>query len=217
MRKMERQSGFSTLELLVVIMMSLIVSAIAIPNFTNVDNYLRAAGDLRALNGITVQAKMRAAADFTHARAYIDLAGNTYHVEIWNKTNSCWQTDGDAANTCTTANSPVIGLSQGVTFGTGGIGVGPTPGTTTTSEAPLCIKKVAGNPGGTGGTNPNTACIEFNSRGIPVDTTNAPVGGGAFYMGNQNTVDAITVNATGSIQSWLTTPSRHAASCWRGQ
>ncbi len=217
MRTMKRQGGFSTLEMLVVVMMSLIVSAIAIPNFTNVANYLRAAGDLRSLDGITVQAKMRAAADFTHARAYIDLAGNTYHLELWNQTNNCWQTDGDKYNNCTAANSPVIALSQGVTFGTGGIGVGPTPGTTTTSEAPLCIKKAAGNAGGTGGTFPNTACIEFNSRGIPVDSTNAPVATGAFYLGNQNTVDAITVNATGSIQSWLTAPSCNAASCWHAQ
>ena len=61
----KRQAGFSTLELLVVIAMSVIITAIAVPSYLNTAAYLRIAGDLRALNGITAQAKMRAAADFT--------------------------------------------------------------------------------------------------------------------------------------------------------
>lgn len=217
MKKIARQRGFSTLELLVVILMSLIVSAIAVPNFMNVANFLQAAGDLRSLGGTTAQSKMRAAADFTHARLYVDLAANAYHIEVWNKTNGCWQTDGDRNNACTAASSPVVQLAQGVTFGAGTVGAGPTAVTATVAQAPLCIKKVAGNAGGTGGTNANTACIEFNSRGIPVDSTNTPVGGGAFYLGNKNTVEAVTVTATGFVQIWSTNPSCNAASCWHAQ
>jgi len=217
MKKIARQGGFSTLELLVVMAMSLIVAAIAIPNFLSVANFLRAAGDLRSLGGITAQFKMRAAADFTHARLYVDLAANAYHIEVWNKTNSCWRTDGDRANACTAGTSPVMLLSQGVTFGAGGVGSGPTAVTATVAQAPLCINKVAGNPGGTGGTNANTACIEFNSRGIPVDSSNTPVGTGAFYLGNHNAEEAVTVSATGLVQIWSTNPSCNAASCWHAQ
>jgi Tfp pilus assembly protein FimT len=207
--------GFTTLEMLVVLAMSVVITAIAVPGYLNVARYLRGVGDLRSLNGITAQAKMRAAADFTHARAYLNLATNTFHLEVWNKANNCWQTDGDAANNCTAAASPVIALSQGVTFGTGGVAVGPTPGTPATAQAPLCINKVAGTAINT--TIANTACIEFNSRGIPIDANNAPVATGAFYLANQNTAEAITVSATGSIQSWLTDPSCNAASCWHAQ
>jgi len=213
----KRQAGFSTLELLVVIAMSIIITAIAVPSYLNTANYLRIAGDLRALNGITAQAKMRAAADFTHARAYVNLANGTYHLELWNKAgnsgNGCWQTDGDTANACTVANSPVLSLSQGDTFGFGSLTAGPTPGQTTISQAAVCHVGATNNPGG-GTTTANTACIEFNSRGTPVDNTGAPVATGAFYITNTAAVDGITASATGSIQTWSTPAS---SANWHGQ
>jgi len=209
------QHGFSTLELTVVMFMSLIMAAIAVPSYIKVASYLRSVGDLRSLNGVTAQAKMRAAADFTHARTYVDLNANTFHLEVWNKAGNCWQTDGDTANACTAGNSPVVSLSQGVTFGAGGLGVGPTPGTAAVNQAPACRRRVAGVNGG--GTNQNTACIEFNSRGIPVDATNAPVATGAIYISDTNSVEAVTVSATGSIQSWLTGASCSGQSCWHAQ
>ena len=70
----QAQRGFSTLEMTIVMLMSLIVAAIAVPSYLRVASYLRSVGDLRSLNGVTAQAKMRAAADFTHARIYVDLA-----------------------------------------------------------------------------------------------------------------------------------------------
>jgi len=41
-----------------------------------------------------VVARMRAAADFSHARVYVDLNSNTFHLEVWNKASGCWKTDG---------------------------------------------------------------------------------------------------------------------------
>ena len=217
--KKQRQAGFSTLELLVVVAMSLAITAIAVPSYTNIVAYLRAVGDVRALNGITAQAKMRAAADFTHARAYVNTTANTYHVEFWNKAGNggagCWQTDGDFANPCTAAGSPVQQLSQGVTFQPGSVTVGPTPGTASIHQAPLCLTKYAGSINN--GTITSTACLEFNSRGIPVDSTNAPVPTGAIYLSNKNTVEAVTVSATGSIRSWTTSPTCNSANCWHAQ
>src|ERR1700758_551631 len=94
------ERGFSTLELTVVMFMSLVMAAIAVPSYIRVASYLRSMGDLRSLNGTTAQAKMRAAANFTHARIYMDLANNNFHLELWNKAGNCWQTDGDTANAC---------------------------------------------------------------------------------------------------------------------
>jgi hypothetical protein len=47
-----------------------------------------------------------------------------------------------------------------------------------------------------------TACIVFNSRGVPVDASNAPTGAGAFYLGDGATVYSITAGAGGRVQLW---------------
>lgn len=210
------QGGFSTVEMLIVALMSVIICAIAMPSYLKVASYLRSVGDLRGINGVTAQAKMRAAADFTHARFYANVATNTFHLEVWNKAANCWQTDGDAA-ACTGANSPVVALSQGVTFGTGGRTTGPTAGSAGMAQAPTCKQRAAGSVGGVGAATANTACIEFNSRGIPVDNTNAPVANGAIFINNPDSVESVTVSATGSIQSWLTSASCQGAACWHAQ
>jgi type II secretory pathway pseudopilin PulG len=212
--KNKRQAGFSTLEMLIVVAMSITITAIAVPQYVRTTAYLRVAGDLRSLNGVTALAKMRAAASFTHARTYVDLTANTYHLEVWNKTGNggagCWQTDGDGANPCTVAASPVFNLSQGDTFGTGGLAAGPTVAQQPTIPAQAACQ----NTNGGNGTIANTQCIVFNSRGIPIDSTGSPVATGAFYLTNGTVVNGVTVSATGSIQSWS---SPVASASWRGQ
>jgi len=209
----KRQAGFSTLELLVVIAMSVVITAIAIPSYLNTAAYLRAAGDLRSLNGITAQAKMRAAADFTHARAYADLSGNSYQLQVWYKTGSCWVADSDRTNTCLTYTSghpsgAVFNLSQGVTFGYGSLTAGP-PSQTSIAQAAPCLDNSNATLGST------TACIVFNSRGIPINPTSlAPVATGAFYITNGTVVDGVTASATGSLLTW-STPAGSAN--WKGQ
>src|SRR6266478_6535195 len=199
--KNKRQAGFSTLEMLIVIAMSIIITAIAIPQYVRTSAYLRAAGDLRALNGVTGQAKMRAAADFTHARAYADLGANTYHLEIWNKTGNggagCWRTDGDTANACTVAASPVFNLAQGDTFGTGGLTQGPTVAQQPTIPTQVACQSTNGG----NGTIANTECIVFNSRGIPIDANGAARGNGAAYLSSVAVGNGFTVSATCRIHS----------------
>ncbi len=214
--KNKRQAGFSMLEMLIVVAMSVTITAIAIPQYIRTTAYLRVAGDLRSINGLTALAKMRAAASFTHARTYVDLTANTYHLEVWNKAGNggagCWQTDGDIANACTViGTSPVFNLAQGDIFGAGGLTTGPTPAQQPTIPTQAACQAING-----GGTIGSTACIVFNSRGIPVDTTpgGSPVATGAFYLTNNTVVDAVTVSATGSIQSWTTPIS---AANWYGQ
>lgn len=207
------------LEMLIVVAVTIILSAIAIPGYINIAQYLRVAGDLRSLNGITAQAKMRAAADFTHARAYADLSNNTFHLEVWNKagdtshTSGCWQTDG--ATTACTQTTGVTSLSQGDTWGYGTtVTAGPTAATASIAQSPACTSGVAG--ASSGSTITNTACIEFNSRGVPVDSTNKVVGNNAIYLTNGKAVDGVTVSATGFIQTWSTSASGTGSS-WSNQ
>jgi prepilin-type N-terminal cleavage/methylation domain-containing protein len=207
-----RQYGFSLLELLIVIAIAAIAAAVAVPAYRSTTQYLRISGDARNLNGVIGQAKMRAAAEFTHARAYADLGANTFHLEIWNKTGNggagCWQTDGDIVggvqNPCTVVGtSPVQPLSQGVTFGFGTAGAGAPNPQPVIAQAPLCGRNAAV----AGVAHPvieNTACIEFNSRGVPIDLTGVPTANDALYVTDQNSVYGVTIIASGMMQDWMT-------------
>ena len=200
--------GFSTLELLIVISITLIMAALAIPGYNVIRQTLRISGDGRDLNGAINQAKLEAAAGFTRARVYADLTANTFHIETWNKTAGggagCWQTLNDPTNPCTVpGTSAVQNLSQNVTFGFTGVGAPPTNTQPTIKQAPACQS----NTGGTG-TIANTACVEFNSRGFPIDfNTGAPTGGDAFYITDNNMVFGVTVGATGVTQLWAVAAS----------
>src|SRR6266436_1781045 len=99
--------GFTLIEALVVLAVTAILMAIAIPQFQRITQALRISGDMRDITGTVGQAKMHAAADFTHGRARANLVANTFpantfQLEIWNKAGAggagCWQTVGDAAN-----------------------------------------------------------------------------------------------------------------------
>jgi Tfp pilus assembly protein FimT len=213
--KNKRQAGFSTLEMLIVVAMSITITAMAVPQYVRTTAYLRVAGDLRSINGLTALAKMRSAANFTHARTYIDLTANAYHLEVWNKAGNagagCWQTDGDRANACTViGTSPVFNLSRGDTFGTGGLTSGPSAAQQPTIPAQAACQAINGGNGTIG----STQCIVFNSRGIPIDNTGSPLATGAFYLTNGTVVNAVTVSATGSIQTWS---SPVATANWYGQ
>lgn len=216
-RTVQKSRGFSTLEVLLVMVVSLIIAAFAIPGFNQVQRTLRISGDARDLNGAINQAKMQAAADFTESRLYIDLGANqinTFHVDVWNKAlnggNGCWQTVGDmnpgpppVPRCMVPGVSPVQYLSPGVSFGFTGVGV-PPPNTQTNivqgpggfSCAPVNGKRV--------GQQPTLACIQFNSRGIPININNGgvPTGNGAFYITDNTQVYGVTVGATGLSQVW---------------
>jgi prepilin-type N-terminal cleavage/methylation domain-containing protein len=209
-------AGFTAIEILVVLVISLIAAAMAIPGYTSMTRYLRIAGDLRELNGITAEAKMRAAQNYTHARVYADLNANTFHLDVWDASANggagCWKTEGDPLpNRCFTTGggSPVQPLSTGVVFGFGtAVGGGLNP-QTTIQQAPACNTLVAGMTGGSA--DANSACIEFNSRGIPVGAGNSPIQiPSALYVTDSDEVYGLTVIATGLMQQWETSASNTA-------
>lgn len=224
-RQLPLMSGFTMMELLVVLAITAILLSIAVPSFLRITQYLRISGDLRDLNGTVAQAKMYAAADFTHARARANLAANTFQLEIWNKAGAggagCWQTVGDPANACTVGASPVQRLSSGVTFGTDKVTTAPPNTQTIFGQAAPCGNGVAGIAGTPAGTIAGTACIEFNSRGIPIDATagptwGSPTGNGGLYVNDGNRVYTLTVAATGNARNWAAQDASGTPS-WYGQ
>lgn len=214
-KKAIRQHGFSTIELLVVMLISLIVAALAIPGYNSITRTLRIAGDARDLNAAINEAKLRAAAGFTRSRVYADLVGNTFRIDVWNKTLNgglgCFQAINDiSANVCSAvAAGSVQNLSAGVTYGTASVGSAPPNTQTQLTQAPKCVF----HNGNAYGIVATTACITFNSRGITIDPqSGAPLGNDAFYITDQNTVYAVTVGPTGVAQVWTT--NANGAGAW---
>ncbi len=213
------ESGFSVLEIVIVVALVTIVSAIAIPQFIGLMRSLRLSGDARNVAEVIGLAKMRAAADFTDARAYFDLAARTYHVDVWDQTQNCWRPD----STALTGNQACLqngslgsaqGLSQNITFGFGNVGAPPPNVTGGIAQAPACYVGASGQP--VASANPwhgsqiaNTACVVFNSRGIPVDSTiSRPVTYYAVYVTDGSSmVYGLTISQTGLIRTWSTSIS----------
>jgi type II secretory pathway pseudopilin PulG len=213
-----RSRGFSTIELLMVMLVSLVIAAFSIPGFNQVRRTLRISGDGRDLNGAINQAKLQAAADFTRARVFVDISANkpnTFHVDVWNKAGNggagCWQTVNDFNNPCMLrfGNSPVQNLSQGVRFGFAGVGA-PPPNTQGNGiqQAPPCEHTKGNGAGAIEG----TACIVFNSRGIPINSPGnlAPTGNDAFYVTDNSVVYGMTVGPSGLSQVWATSANGNA-------
>jgi prepilin-type N-terminal cleavage/methylation domain-containing protein len=190
-----RQAGFSLLELLVVVGLTTVIAAIAVPMMSNTIGDFRIRGDARALNSAVSLAKLRAASAFTQTRLYVDLSANTFHVESWQKTGTpAWVTEGGTTT-----------LSTNDTFSQGVVATPPSSTQTTIGQAANCV-------GTTGTAIANTACVLFNSRGIPVAASGAPpnvgapTGNDALYVTDGTAVYGVTVSATGQIQLWRTKP-----------
>ncbi len=185
----EDSRGFSLVELLMVVAIMGVLAAITVPMSGNAIRYIKVSGDARDLANATAVTKMRAAAKFTQARLYIDITGKTYYVQTYDKTTSAWVTEGGSSS-----------LANTVSFSYGPV---TTPPLNTQSpsigQAPLC-KNNASPPVDVA----NTACIVFNSRGIPVDSTGSPYGNDAIYVTDGSAVYGITVAATGFIRTWRT-------------
>ncbi len=192
MRKSTDQRGFSLIELLATVGIAGVVAAITIPSTTQTVADLRLRGDARALHNLVGLAKMRAAARFTRERVFVDLAGETFLLQYWNKTGATWVNEDG-----------VTRLSTGVDFAFGTM-ASPPPNT----QATLAQSSACRNDAGTA--IPNTACVVFNSRGIPIDAAGAPTGNTAFYVTDGIGVYAVTLSATPLIRLWWS-PARQTS------
>lgn len=183
------------IEVLIVAGLTTVLGAIAVPMMKNSLGDFRLSGDARALTNAVSLAKLRAAADFSQARLFIDMTGPSYHVETWQKTGAPgWVTEGG-----------ITALSSNDTFSFGVVGTAP-PNTQAAIGQALACRDNAGVALG------NTACILFNSRGIPVDpagappAVGAPTGNDALYITDGTAVYGMTLSATGLIRLWRTNP-----------
>jgi len=179
-----RQEGFSLVDIMAAILVIGLVSAMALPATGSSLAAHRFRGDAQAVSNLVALAKMRAAARFSRARLFVDLAANSYSMQTWEKDDASWVTDGG-----------VMRLSSGVAFGFGGLTAPPPNTQAAIAQSAPCTDDL-------GTVIANTTCIIFNSRGIPVDPTGSPTGGNAVYLAGDTGVYAVTVTATPLIRLW---------------
>jgi Tfp pilus assembly protein FimT len=186
-------AGFSLIEVFVVMVVTMALAAIVVPQTSTLFGNMRLSGDARALSNNAALAKMRAAAAFTRARLRVDLAAGTYQVERFERVGvNAWVGEGDA-----TALSPGVSLNAGVL-------AAPPPNTQAAiAQAPPCLDDAAAQIA-------NTACIVFNSRGVPIDDAGLPTAADALYVTDGTAVYSITVAATGLIRVWKSGPNAAA-------
>jgi prepilin-type N-terminal cleavage/methylation domain-containing protein len=181
-------AGYTLIEIMVVCALVGIVAAMAVPSTQTMMGGYRLKGDAQGINNMVSLAKMRAASQYSRARVYADLNARTYQLQTWNKANNTWVNDGG-----------VMTLATGVTFGFGVINIPPANTQAAIGQSPQCTDNA-------GGAVANTACISFNSRGMPV--TNAlPPGGGVtgnsgLYVTDGVTVYGTTITTTPLIKMW---------------
>jgi prepilin-type N-terminal cleavage/methylation domain-containing protein len=196
MRRLRQQQGFTLVEILVAVALMAVVAAMALPMADSSSRAFGMRGDAQALANLVSLAKMRAASRFTRTRVRADFAANSFRLEVWDRAANAWVVEGD--------NVP---LSRGVRFGFGGLAAPPPNTQPAIAQSPQCT----GQDSLTANFVANTACIVFNSRGVPVDTTGAPVGANALYITDGSAVYATTITATPLIRQWW---SNGTAAAW---
>jgi len=178
--------GYSLVELMAFMAVMVTLAAFIMPFTRSSLNALNLSGDARNLLSAVSLAKMRAAASFTQARVVVNLNNATFHVERFQKNPAAWIPEGNVRN-----------LSSTVSFGFGSVAAPPPNTQPAISQAPACLDAA-------GATIAGTACIVFNSRGVPVDNTNAPTANGAYYIADGSVVYGVTASTGGMVQLWRT-------------
>jgi prepilin-type N-terminal cleavage/methylation domain-containing protein len=181
--------GYSLIEILLVVALTGVIAAIAVPMMGNSLGFFRLSGDARSLSNSIALSKMRAASVFSRVRVYIDLSARNFHLESWNSTTNQWT--ADTGNTY---------LSQGVNFAFNPVTTAPPNTQATIQQAQPCRDNL-------GAVVTNTACVIFNSRGIPIDGVTAAPVVDAVYVTDGTAVYGVTVAATGMVRSWKTPPN----------
>lgn len=150
------EHGYSLVELLAVVALLAIVAGVALPMTASALSAYRLPSDARAVAQELAVTRMRAAARSTRTRLYFNLAAGQYFGQTWNRTTSVWD-----------SLASITRLSRGVTFGFGTLAAPPANTQTVIRFSAACRDEA-------NAVIADTACVVFNSRGIPIDSVGAP-------------------------------------------
>jgi prepilin-type N-terminal cleavage/methylation domain-containing protein len=184
MRPLQSNRGYSLVEIMAAIAVLGVLAGFAVPMVASSTSGVKLRDHANAMADLIGLAKLRATSEFSRARLYVDLAAQSYVIQIWDTTAGDWVSE----------QAPVV-LPNGVSFGWGKLDAPPP---NTQDELKFAVECVDKNDNAID----KTACIMFNSRGIPIDKDNSPIGGNAFYLTDGTGVRGITVTATPLIRRW---------------
>ena len=173
-----------------------VVTATVIPITDTQLKANRLKADADAVRNLVGLAKMRASSRFTRARVLVNVAANSYVLQVWDKTAAAWVNDGAPTRT-----------STGVRFGFGTLATPPPNTQVDIALSPPCTTGLTA-----AGAIANTSCITFNSRGLPVDAAGVLYPRHAFYLRSNIGVFATTVTSTPLIRFWS---SPNGTATWR--
>lgn len=163
------------------------LAAIAVPVSEGMISDIRIRGDAQTLSGTLALTKMTAAAKFTRARLNMNVVTGTYRIEVWQRTGTPgWVTE-----------SGELRLSSQDLFGSGSLTAPPPNTQAVLAQAPPCRDADAE-------VIVNTACVIYNSRGIPVSFSGAPVTTQVVYLRGPTGAFAVAIGPTGQQQVWRT-------------
>lgn len=184
MKRLRSNDGYSLVEIMASMAVLGVLAAFAVPMVASTASGVKLRDQAEAVSNMVSLAKMRATSQFARSRVYVDLSAETYVLQLWDGDADTWVNDGS-----------VTTLPAGIDFGFGKLDEPPPNAQDAIGFAASCTNDAV---------EPidKTACINFNSRGIPINTAGAPVGGNAFYLTDGTGVRAITVTATPLIRTW---------------
>jgi len=191
---MRSERGYTLIEMMMVVGIIGVIAAMLIPITDGSIRGSRLRGDANVIRNLIGVAKMRASAQFTRARVMANLGNpqanppvpGTFVLQVWDKTANAWVNDGG-----------INQLSIGVSFGFAGLNAPPPNTQVNIAQSPLCTNGLTvANPIA------NTACVTFNSRGLPIDAGGALYPRHALYITGTDAVWGTTVTTTPLIRFW---------------
>lgn len=190
--------GFSAVELLIALAIVGSLAAMSLPISGSMIDDIRLRGDAQGLSSGVALTKMTAATKFSRSRLRVNEAAGTWQIETWQSTGTPdWVVEGATHQ-----------LSSRDQFGAGPVTAAPPNTQAAVAQPAACLAAddttIAG-----------TACVIFNSRGLPVSSSGAPMTTQVLYMRGPTGVFAIVIGATGQLQVWRTTST--ASGAWQQQ
>jgi Tfp pilus assembly protein FimT len=172
------KSGFTTVELAMVVGMTLILSTVATFGLQSFLRAYRAGADARAIASQLSLARMRASSAFTRTQLFVNADARTYQVRLDSNKDGNFDTSD-------VTEGGTYSLSPGVNLGFGTIST-PAGEQTTISQSVDAASPV------------------FNSRGVPGNGTLTPY---AIYLTNSDNdlFYAVTVSQSGRVNVWQNT------------
>lgn len=198
----KKESGFTMIELMIVILIMGVIAAFSIPGALVALKGYRLHADAASIASFYNVARMKSASQYAPYRLEVNIAGGTFFLEqlcgVNQLANAACTVPG--ATAYTQLNPRAIDKLGTQPVSTGNSFLSCRPAGVTAFPG-----LITADPAGCPATPPAILDFYFNTRGLPVGNLGSPLtqGGAVLYLQNQNNLlDAITVSIGGRVTVW---------------